>query len=131
MSKFLFFLNSFYLGMGVFFSIYVAPTLFKVLEKAEAGKVVEKVFPVYFGISFLVMLFSLVVGWKVSKIFFTVSSVNFLLHGVHLFYVLPKAKSLKVIDYSEFMKWHGVSMGLNLLGLLLVLVMIILLTRKM
>ncbi len=131
MSKFLFFLNSFYLGMGVFFSIYVAPTLFKVLEKAEAGKVVEKVFPVYFGIGFLVMLFSLAVGWKVSKIFFTVSLVNFLLHGVHLFYVLPKAKSLKVIDYSEFMKWHGVSMGLNLLGLLLVLVMIILLTRKM
>jgi hypothetical protein len=41
MDKLLLFLNSAYLGLGAFFSFYVAPTLFKVLEKTEAGKVVE------------------------------------------------------------------------------------------
>ena len=130
MSKLLFFLNSFYLGMGIFFSVYIAPTLFKVLERAEAGRVVEKVFPVYFGIGFLVMLISVAVGWKLGKLFFAVSLANFLVHGFHLFYVLPKARSLKMIDYSEFMKWHGVSMALNLFGLLLAFIMIILLVRK-
>jgi hypothetical protein len=50
MDKLLLFLNSAYLGLGAFFSFYVAPTLFKVLEKTEAGKVVERVFPVYFSL---------------------------------------------------------------------------------
>jgi hypothetical protein len=48
MDKLLLFLNSAYLGLGAFFSFYVAPTLFKVLEKTEAGKVVERVFPCLF-----------------------------------------------------------------------------------
>ena len=130
MSKFLMFLNAFYLGMGTFFSFYIAPLLFRVLEKDQAGRVVEKVFPIYFLAGFLVMLISTLFGWKMGKAFFLVAFLNLLIHGLHRFYVLPTASYLKLTDYSAFMKWHGISMGLNITGLVLTLVMIILLAKR-
>ncbi len=116
--------------MGLFFSFYVAPTLFKVLEKADAGKVVEKVFPVYFGVGFLVMLVSTLFGWKLGKAFSLLALLNLTIHGIHKFYVLPTAGQLKLVDYSAFMKWHALSMGLNVIGLVLTLFMIILLAKR-
>jgi predicted phage tail protein len=130
MDKLLLFLNSAYLGLGAFFSFYVAPTLFKVLEKTEAGKVVERVFPVYFSLGIVVMLISTLLGWKVSRSFFLLALINLLIHLVHRFYVLPTASALKIVDYSAFMKWHGISMLLNGISLLLTLVMIIILSKR-
>jgi len=130
MSKFLMFLNAFYLGMGTFFSFYIAPLLFKVLEKDQAGRVVEKVFPIYFLTGFLIMLISTFFGWKVSKSFFLVALLNLLIHGLHRFYILPTASHLKLTDYPAFIKWHGFSVGLNLTGLVLTLFMVILLAKR-
>jgi len=130
MDKLLLFLNSAYLGLGAFFSFYVAPTLFKVLEKTEAGKVVERVFPVYFSLGIVVMLISTLLGWKVNRSFFLLALINLLIHLVHKFYVLPTASALKAVDYSAFMKWHGISMLLNGISLLLTLVMIIILSKR-
>jgi hypothetical protein len=130
MAKLLLFLNSAYLGLGAFFSFYVAPTLFKVLEKTEAGKVVERVFPVYFSLGVVVMLISTLLGWRHSKTFFLLALINLLIHLVHRFYVLPTADALKAVDYSSFMKWHGISMLLNGISLLLTLFMIIVISKR-
>ncbi len=130
MEKLLLFINSLYLGLGAFFSFYVAPTLFRVLEKSQAGKVVEKVFPVYFSVGLVVSLLTLILGFRYGKFLLLLALLNSLLHGVHLFYVLPTASRLKEVDYQAFMTWHGISMGINLLSLLITLVLCVYLIKR-
>lgn len=130
MEKLLLFINSLYLGMGAFFSFYVAPVLFRVLEKAQAGKVVEKVFPVYFALGLVVSLLTLFLGFRIGKLLFSLALINTLLHALQLFYVLPTAHELKGVDYQAFMKLHGLSMGINLLSLLATLVICVYLIRR-
>lgn len=130
MSKFLLFINAFYLGLGSFFSFFVAPTLFRVLQKQQAGAVVEKIFPVYFGIGLVVSAVTLLLSFKLDRLLLVLAFINTVIHALHLFYVLPTAHALKAVDYSAFMKWHGISMGMNLLSLLITLVLSLLLMRK-
>ncbi len=130
MFKFLLFINSLYLGLGSFFSFFVAPTLFKVLQREQAGAVVERVFPVYFSVGLMVSLFTLVLGFKYSKLIASLALFNLILHAIHVFYVLPTSHALKMVDYQAFMKWHGISMGMNLLSLFLTLLLCILLMRR-
>ncbi len=130
MLKFLLFINSLYLGLGSFFSFFVAPTLFRVLQKEQAGTVVERVFPAYFSVGLVVSLITLILGFKYSKLIFGLALVNALTHALHIFYVLPTAHALKAIDYQAFIKWHGISMGMNLMSLSLTLVLCILIMRR-
>lgn len=130
MAKFLLFLNAFYLGLGSFFSFYVAPTLFRVLEKELAGKVVERVFPVYFGIGLLIAFLSLLMTLRLSKPLVFLFLVNLLVLAFQEFYILPISHQLKTLDYQAFMKWHGVSMVLNLISLLIVFISCLLLIKK-
>lgn len=130
MDRFLLFVNAAYLGLGAFFSFYVAPILFRVLQKEQAGDVVERVFPVYFSLGLLVCLLTLVLGLRVGNPISILALVNGLVHAIHVFYILPKAHNLKLLDYEAFMKWHGLSMGMNLLSLLLTLIICLLLIRR-
>ncbi|MFN7064662.1 MAG: DUF4149 domain-containing protein [Aquificaceae bacterium] len=130
MDKLLLFLNSAYLGLGSFFSFFVAPTLFQTLTREQAGAVVGKVFPVYFSLGLMIALATSLLSFKISKGVFSVALFNLLLQGIHLFYLQPKAHALKAIEYTAFMKLHGISMGMNLLSLLLTLVICILLIRR-
>ncbi|MCS6957593.1 MAG: DUF4149 domain-containing protein [Aquificaceae bacterium] len=130
MDKILLFLNSAYLGLGSFFSFYVAPTLFRVLQKEQAGSVVERVFPVYFSLGLVVSVITLLIGLKLGRLIFLLALVNAVLHAFHLFYILPTAHNLKPVDYGAFMKWHGISMGVNLLSLLTTLVLCIVLIKR-
>jgi fatty acid desaturase len=130
MVKFLLFLNAFYLGLGTFFSFYVAPLLFRVLEKEYAGRVVEKVFPVYFGLGLIFSLLSLILGFRLGKGVVIILILNLIILAFQEFYVLPLSHHLKFTDYEAFMKWHGISMVLNLTHLLLVFVLCILLLLK-
>lgn len=130
MDKILLFLNSAYLGLGSFFSFYVAPTLFKVLQKEQAGSVVERVFPVYFSLGLVVSVITLLMGLKLGRLILLLALVNAVLHALHLFYILPTVHNLKPVDYSAFMKWHGISMGVNLLSLLTTLVLCIVLIKR-
>ena len=68
MGKFLLFLNSAYLGIGSFFSLFVAPNLFRVLQKEQAGAVVERGFPVYFSIGLVVSFITLILGLKLGRL---------------------------------------------------------------
>jgi hypothetical protein len=130
MVKFLLFLNAFYLGLGTFFSFYVAPLLFRVLEKEYAGRVVEKVFPVYFGLGLIFSLLSLILGFRPGKGVVIILILNLIILAFQEFYVLPLSHHLKFTDYEAFMKWHGISMVLNLTHLLLVFVLCVLLLLK-
>ncbi len=130
MAKFLLFLNAFYLGLASFFSFYVASTLFRVLEKELAGKVVERVFPVYFGIGLLIAFLSFLMTLRLSKLLAFLFLVNLLVLSFQEFYILPMSHQLKTVDYQAFMRWHGVSMVLNLISLLIVFISCLLLIKK-
>jgi len=128
--KFVLFLLSGFWGLGSFFSFYVAPTLFRVLERQLAGAVVEKIFPVYFGIGIFILLVSLAVGYSFGKLFTALALANLFLLFLEEFYIIPTMHSLKQTDYNLFMKYHGVSMAVNLLILLLTFVKIVILIFK-
>jgi len=123
-------LLSFFLGFGSFFSFYIAPTLFKVLEKQQAGAVVEKVFPVYFGLGLILVGISLLLGRNVGKFFISLGILNFLLLLIQEFIVVPKLHNLKAVNYEAFLRYHGVSMGINLTILILTLWKILILILK-
>lgn len=124
------FLISVFFGLGAFFSFYVAPTLFKVLEKNQAGAVVERVFPTYFGLGLILVAIALLVGKEVGKLFLILGITNLALLGLELFYIVPTLHKLKQVNYELFMKYHGISMGINLLILLLALAKAILIILK-
>ena len=132
MLKLVLFLNSFYLGLGSFFSFFVAPTLFRVLETQQAGKVVEKVFPVYFAIGFFSSLTTLlIVLYNKSKSLSVISLIATLVVAFQLFFLNPYAHKLKQHAYETFLKVHGLSMALNLAHLILTLaVCVVILLRR-
>ena len=113
------FLLSFYFGLGTFFSFIVAPTLFRVLERQQAGAVVEKVFPIYFGIGLGAVGISLLLGItsKMSKFLNLLLLINLLVLIVLEFYVLPKAHTLKTAGSPEFMKYHLISVIMSTVSL--------------
>jgi len=123
-------LLSFFLGLGSFFSFYVAPTLFKVLERQQAGAVVEKVFPVYFGLGLILVGISVFLTKDSGKLFISLGVLNLLLLSIQEFVVIPKLHQLKSADYQLFLKYHGVSMGINLAILLLTLGKVLILIFK-
>ena len=128
--KFSLFLISVFFGLGAFFSFYVAPILFRVLERNQAGAVVEKVFPVYFGLGLVLIAIALFIGRETGKLFIILGIINLALLGLEFFYIVPTMHKLKQTNYQLFMKYHGVSMGINLLILLLTLTKAILIILK-
>lgn len=124
------FLLSLFLGLGSFFSFYIAPTLFRVLERNQAGAVVEKIFPVYFGLGLILVALALFLGRDSGKVFIFLGVINLALLGVEFFYVVPTMHKLKQVNYQLFMRYHGVSMGINLLILLFTFIKAILIILK-
>ena len=115
------FLLSFYFGLGSFFSFIVAPELFKSLERSVAGGIVEKVFPLYFGVGLGAVGISLLIGItsKMRKFLLTLLAINFLVLLALEFYVLPKAHALKVAGSPDFVKMHLISVIMSTVSLFL------------
>ncbi len=132
MDKLLLSLLSAYLGLGTFFSFVVAPTLFRVLDKAQAGGVVERLFPIYFGIGIGITLVSLLLGFisGIGKLPYVLLVLALVILLILEFYILPVSHSLKQTDYQAFLKYHGISMAMNLALLLLVFIEVIILLRR-
>ena len=115
------FLLSFYFGLGSFFSFVVAPELFKNLDRTTAGGIVEKVFPLYFGVGIGAVGVSLLIGItsKMSRFLLLLIGINLLLLIALEFYILPEAHSLKVASSPEFRKMHLISVIMSTVSLFL------------
>jgi hypothetical protein len=85
---------------------------------------------VYFGLGLIFSLLSLILGFRLGKGVVIILILNLIILAFQEFYVLPLSHHLKFTDYEAFMKWHGISMVLNLTHLLLVFVLCILLLLK-
>ena len=121
MSGVIIFLLSFYFGVGSFFSFVVAPELFRSLEREVAGSVVEKVFPLYFGIGLGAVGISLLLALssKMSRFLLLLLGLNLILLGILEFYVLPQIHELKLSGSPEFMKMHLISVIMSTVSLFL------------
>lgn len=56
----------FWIGSILFFSFFTAPVLFKTLDRAAAGEVIEVIFPRYYGIGYVcsgLILAALLASW--------------------------------------------------------------------
>jgi len=113
------FLLSSYFGLGAFFSVVVAPTLFRSLERAVAGSIVEKIFPFYFGLGLGAVAVSLLIALtsRMSRLLITLLSANLLVLLALQFYVLPKAHGLKAVDSPAFVKLHLISVIMSVISL--------------
>jgi len=122
-NRFVIALLGFYLGYATFFSFAVAPVLFSVLPKSVAGKVVAKIFPLYFGAGVSILGVSSILvlreGLKKIALLLLVATI---ICALQEFYIIPLAEELKATNYEAFKTLHGVSMFLNLSSLLLAFV---------
>jgi hypothetical protein len=132
MDRFILTMLSFYLGLGSFFSFFVAPTLFRLLESSQAGKVVERVFPVYFGTGIAVFALALLLGFmsRFGKFYSLLTLTALILLLLLEFYILPVSHSLKTTDYQAFLKYHGMSMVMNLAVLIICLLLVVYIIRR-
>lgn len=115
------FLLSFYFGLGSFFSFVVAPELFSTLDKSQAGSIVEKIFPLYFGVGLGAVGVSFLIGLtsKMSRFLLTLIGTNLIVLLILEFYVLPQAHSLKVSGSPDFVKMHLISVIMSTVSLFL------------
>ncbi len=103
-------------AIGSFFSFVVAPILFKTLPKEQAGKVVERVFPIYFALCMgldalsLLMVFKANVGAPLILILILTITLN----AIQLYVIIPESREKKKTDYKAFLKLHKISVMLNL-----------------
>ena len=103
-------------AIGSFFSFVVAPILFETLPKEQAGKIVEKVFPWYFGLCMGLDALSLLAVFKanVGFILILILVLTITLNAVQLYVILPESREKKKTDYKAFLKLHKISVIMNL-----------------
>jgi len=121
-----------YLGMGMFFSFYIAPLLFRMLEREKAGSVVENIFPVYFAIGIATVFISLFASFLASlgkKVYLSLG-VALILLLILEFYIVPVSHNLKTTDYQAFMRFHTYSVIMNVVTMLLILFSIFLILKR-
>ena len=102
-------------SIGAFFSFVVAPILFKTLPKQEAGKIVEKIFPIYFGMCLGLDALSLLAVFKanVGFILILILILTITLNAVQLYVIIPESREKKQKDYQGFLKLHKISVMMN------------------
>ena len=119
-------------AIGSFFSFVVAPILFKALGKEQAGKVVEKIFPIFFATCLGLDAISLLAVFKanVGFLLILILILTITFNAVQLYVILPESREKKKTDYAAFLKLHKISVILNLSVIILNLAGVIYLIFK-
>ena len=132
-----------WIGSIIFFSFFGAPSIFKVLDRELAGKVVGDIFPKYWMIGYIcsttvlgTLLLLRKYGTANTTVRIVIVSVMIMVVFITGLGIGTKAKRIKAQMYAtedavereeirkKFMKIHGVSMAMNMTVLLLGLVTI-------
>jgi hypothetical protein len=118
------------LGIMLFFSFVIAPTVFKFLPTTESGPYIRKLFPIYYIINAVLALGSLIaiISLQVFNIIFYANTINLFLFALCYFYLMPTINKQKTKNNRKFKILHGSSVVINIVQIiLLVLITIILL----
>ena len=116
------------LGMMIFFSFIMAPLIFKILDQENAGKFVRKIFPYYYFINLVFLLFAAIFFLLISEVNFefyiiTILIISFLFAQ---FVLMPLINKLKDNNKETKFKFaHGISVIINffqIIGLVYLLI---------
>jgi hypothetical protein len=111
------------LGVMLFFSFVIAPTVHKFLPKAESGPYIRKIFPIYYILNGFLALGSLlaIAYLGVFNAIFYANIVILVLFVFSYFYLMPAINKQKTKDNSKFKILHGSSVAINFIQIILLI----------
>jgi hypothetical protein len=111
------------LGIMLFFSFVIAPTVHKLLPTAQSGPYIRKLFPIYYIINAALALGSLIAiaSLGVFNAIFYTNAIIFVLFALCYFYLMPKINKQKAKDNRTFKILHGSSVAINLVQIFLLI----------
>ena len=118
------------LGIMLFFSFVIAPTVHKFLPAAQSGPYNRKLFPIYYIINAVLALGSLIAiaSLGVFNIILYANTIILVLFALCYFYLMPTINKQKVKTNRTFKILHGSSMAINFIQIiLLILITVVLL----
>ena len=118
------------LGIMLFFSFVIAPTVHKFLPTAQSGPYIRKLFPIYYIINAALALGSLIAiaSLGVFNAIFYANVIIFVLFALCYFYLMPKINKQKAKDNRTLKILHGSSIVINFIQIiLLILITVVLL----
>jgi len=118
------------LGIMLFFSFVIAPTVHKFLSAAQSGPYIRRLFPFYYIINAALALGSLIAiaSLGVFNIIFYANTIILVLFALCYFYLMPAINKQKVKSNRAFKILHGSSIAINFVQIiLLILITVILL----
>ena len=118
------------LGIMLFFSFVIAPTVHKFIPAAQSSPYIRKLFPIYYIINAVLALGSLIAiaSLGVFNIIFYANTIILVLFALCYFYLIPTINKQKVKTNRAFKILHGSSIIINFIQIaLLILITVVLL----
>ena len=111
------------LGIMLFFSFVIAPTVHKFLPTAQSGPYIRKLFPIYYILNAALALGSLIAIAYLgvfNAIFYT-NVIILVLFALCYFYLMPTLNKQKTKDNRKFKIIHGISVAINIVQIFLLI----------
>lgn len=117
------------LGIMLFFSLIIAPTVHKFLSTTQSGLYIRKLFPIYYIVNAVFALGSLIAiaSLGVFNIIFYANVIILALFGICYFYLMPSINKLKSKNNHKFKILHGSSVTINLIQIILLITITVIL----
>jgi Domain of unknown function (DUF4149) len=117
------------LGVMIFFSFIITPTIFRFLPAAQAGLYVRKLFPIYYIFNGSIVLISAIAisSLGVFNPIFYSNVIVLSLFIVNYFYLMPAINKAKGKNNKKFKILHTASVASNSIQILLLVYIVILL----
>jgi hypothetical protein len=117
------------LGIMLFFSFVIAPTVHKFLPTTQSGPYIRKLFPIYYIINAILALGSLIaiVSLGVFNAIFIANTIILVLFALCYFYLMPTINKQKIKNNRKFKILHGSSIAVNLMQIILLIIITLLL----
>ena len=111
------------LGIMLFFSFVIAPTVHKFLPKGQSGPYIRKLFPIYYIINAALTLGSLIAiaSLGVFNAIFYANAIILVLFAISYFYLMPTINKQKTKNNRKFKILHGSSVAINLIQIILLI----------
>jgi hypothetical protein len=111
------------LGIMLFFSFVITPTVHKFLPTAQSGPYIRKLFPIYYILNAALALGSLIAiaYLGVFNAIFYANVIILVLFALCYFYLMPTLNKQKTKDNRKFKIMHGISVAINIVQIFLLI----------
>ena len=109
------------LGIMLFFSLVIAPTIHKFLPTTQSGPYIRRLFPIYYIINAALALGSLIaiLSLGIFNIIFYANAAILILFAFSYFYLMPTINKQKSTNNSKFKIIHTSSVVINFIQIFL------------